>query len=59
MIKFKENTQRVGGKDGWKDRLKDRRTNTSYFIGPFQLPPGFQRVLCENNSLTHTISLLV
>ena len=48
-----------GGKDGWKDKLKNRRTNIFYFIGPLQLPPGFQKVRCENNSLTYTISLVV
>ena len=45
--------------DRWKEGRMDGRTNIFYFIGPLQLPPGFQKVRCENNSLTYTISLVV
>ena len=37
--------QKDGQKDGQKDRQKERRTDRPYFIGPFRLPPGVQKVL--------------
>ena len=43
---IQENTQTdgrtEGQMEGWK---KDGRTDRSYFIGPFQLPPGVQKDL--------------
>ena len=39
MIQFKENARTDRRKDGKTGGRKDR----PYFIGPFQLPPGFQK----------------
>ena len=33
------------------DRWKDGRTDRPYFIGPFQLPPGVQKINIQINNL--------
>ena len=40
MIQFQENAWTEGWMEGWKDRRMDR----PYFIGPFRLLPGVQKL---------------
>ena len=43
--------------DRWTEGGKDRRTDRPYFIGPFRLPPGVQKITIWKNPKPLTIWL--
>ena len=51
MIQFKGNART----DSRKDERKDGRTDRSYFIGPFRLPPDVQKCVDHIDKLTTKI----